>query len=120
MIWVLVILAVLVLTTLFHLRGPDLRQFDSPSGQSFDLGHEPSDEHDAVVASFDVGIGPVQRAPRRKRLALMREYMDGISETQDLSCVLHSGRCGWGKSRMGQAPGVSSSAGCCIFTVAPL
>jgi acetyl esterase/lipase len=82
-IWVLLALAVLVFITVFHLRGQDLSQYDSPPGQSFDLGHEPSDEHDAVVASFDVGIGPVRRAPRRQRLGLMREYMDSISQSQD-------------------------------------
>jgi acetyl esterase/lipase len=82
-IWVLLILALLVLVTVFHLRGQDLSPYDLPAGQSFDMGHEPSDEHDAVVASFDVGIGPVRRAPRSQRLALMREYMDSISQSQD-------------------------------------
>ena len=83
MIWIFAALAVLVLITVVHLRGPSLAQFDSPPGESFDAGHEPSDEHDAVVASLDVGIGPVRRAPRRQRLGLMREYMDSISATQD-------------------------------------
>ena len=83
MIWVFLILALLVLITVFHLRGQDLSPYDLPAGQSFDMGHEPSDEHDAVVASFDVGIGPVRRAPRSQRLALMREYMDSISHSQD-------------------------------------
>ena len=108
MIWVLVVLAVLVLTTFIYLRGPDLGQFDLPPGQSFDLGHEPSDEHDAVVASFDVGIGPVQRAPRRQRLALMREYMDGISETQDYHASFTPADAGGVKAEWVQAPGVSS------------
>ena len=108
MIWVLVILAVLVLTTFFHLRGPDLRRFDSPPGQSFDLGHEPSDEHDAVVASFDVGIGPVQRAPRRQRLALMRDYMDSISETQDYHASFTATDAGGVAAEWVQAAGVSS------------
>jgi len=107
-IWVLVVLAVLVLTTFIYLRGPDLGQFDLPPGQSFDLGHEPSDEHDAVVASFDVGIGPVQRAPRRQRLALMREYMDGISETQDYHASFTPADAGGVKAEWVQAPGVSS------------
>jgi monoterpene epsilon-lactone hydrolase len=82
-IWFFLILAVLVLITVCHLRGQDLSQYDAPPGQSFDMGHEPSDEHDAVVASLDVGIGPVRRAPRRQRLPLMRQYMDSISESQD-------------------------------------
>ncbi|NCF17029.1 MAG: alpha/beta hydrolase fold domain-containing protein [Haliea sp.] len=82
-IWVLGILAVLCLVTVTFLRGSDLRGYDAPPGQSFDAGHEPSEEHDAVVASLDVGIGPVQRAPRRQRLALMREYMDSVGASQD-------------------------------------
>ncbi|MDH3994890.1 MAG: alpha/beta hydrolase, partial [Gammaproteobacteria bacterium] len=109
MIWVFLILAVLVLITVFYLRGQDLSPYDSPPGQSFDLGHEPSDEHDAVVASFDVGIGPVQRAPRSKRLALMREYMDSISETQDYHATFTAVDAGGVKAEWVQAPGVNSS-----------
>ena len=108
MIWVFSILAVLVLITVFHLRGQDLSPFDSPPGQSFDLGHEPSDEHDAVVASLDVGIGPVQRSPRSKRLALMREYMDSISETQDYHATFTAVDAGGVKAEWVQAPGVNS------------
>jgi len=102
------ILAVLVFITVFHLRGQDLSPYDSPPGQSFDLGHEPSDEHDAVVASFDVGIGPVQRAPRSKRLALMREYMDSISETQDYHATFTAVDAGGVKAEWVQAPGANS------------
>ena len=108
MIWVLLILGLLVLVTVLHLRGPDLSQFDSPPGQSFDRGHEPSDEHDAVVASLGVGIGPVQRAPRNRRLALMREYMDGISATQDYHATFTAVDAAGVKAEWVQAPGVSS------------
>lgn len=83
MIWVVIFLAVIFLITVFHLRGSALHEYDSPPGESFDTGHEPGDEHDAVVASLDVGMGPISRAPRRQRLALMREYMDSISGVQD-------------------------------------
>ena len=83
MVWILGILVALTLVTVVFLRGSDFSRYDMPPGQSFDLGHEPSDEHDAVVASLDVGVGPIQRAPRRQRLALMRQYMDGISDSQD-------------------------------------
>jgi len=55
-IWALLTFAVLVFITCFHLRGGNLGRYDAPPGQSFDTGHEPSDEHDAVVASLDVGI----------------------------------------------------------------
>ena len=65
MIWLVAVLVVLAGITVFFLRGPDLGQFDSPPGQSFDLGHEPSDEHDAVVASFDVGLGPMFKGMSR-------------------------------------------------------
>ena len=83
MVWLLLVLALLALFTAVYLRGSSLHGYDAPAGMRFDTGHEPSDEHDAVVASMDVGMGPVQRAPRRQRLALMREYMDGISSSQD-------------------------------------
>lgn len=83
MIWIFWVLVLLVLITVFHLRGQDLSQYDSPSSQSLDMGREPSDGLAAVVASFDVGMGPVRRAPRSQRLALMREYMESLSENQD-------------------------------------
>ena len=70
MVWALGVLVALILVTVIFLRGSDFSRYDKPPGQSFDAGHEPSDEHDAVVASLDVGAGPIQRAPRRQRLAL--------------------------------------------------
>ena len=109
MIWVLVILAVLLLITVFHLRGENLSEFDLPAGQSFDTGHEPSEEHDAVVASFDVGIGPVQRAPRSKRLGLMREYMDSVSASQDYHAVFTPVDAAGVAAEWVQAAGVSGN-----------
>lgn len=109
MIWVFALLAVIFLVSFFHLRGEDLGRFDAPPGQSFDTGHEPSDEHDAVVASFDVGIGPVRRAPRRQRLALMRQYMDSISESQDFHASFSTVDAAGVKAEWVLAPGVDSS-----------
>lgn len=88
MAWFLLFVAVLAAITFFHLRGPSLSQFDGPQGQRFTSGDEPSDEHDTVVASLQVGTGSVQRAPRRQRLALMREYMDGISDGLELAATI--------------------------------
>lgn len=85
MAWILLFLVVVVVAiTVFHLRGPDLRQFDTPLGQRFAGTPEPSDEHDAVVASLAVNSGPIQRASRRQRLGLMREYMEHLSDNLDL------------------------------------
>ncbi len=74
-----VIVALAVLVTVFFLRGESLAQFDSPAGQRFDLGPEPSDAHDAVVAALQVGMAPMQRAPMSQRLTLIREYLDNMS-----------------------------------------
>ena len=109
MIWVLLILALMVFITVFHLRGQDLSQYDSPAGQSFDMGHEPSDEHDAVVASLDVGIGPVRRAPRSQRLAIMREYMDSISQSQDFHASFTPVDAGGVDAEWVLTPGVDSA-----------
>ena len=70
------------------MRGPNLSRFDSPEGQRFNLGAEPSEEHDAVVASLAIGSGPIQRASRRERLGLMREYMDNMSSGLDLPATI--------------------------------
>jgi monoterpene epsilon-lactone hydrolase len=86
--WVLLLLAALVAITVFHLRGPDLSQFDSPLGQRFPGGPEPSEEHDAVIASLAVNSGTIQRASRRQRLGLMREYMDNISAGLELASTI--------------------------------
>jgi acetyl esterase/lipase len=86
--WVLLLLVVLVAVTVFHLRGPDLRQFDAPLGQRFPGTPEPSDEHDAVVASLAVSTGPIQRVSRRKRLGLIREYMDNMANGLNLAASI--------------------------------
>ena len=53
--------------------------FDAPLGQRFPGSPVPCDEHDAVLASLAVSTGPVQRAPRSKRLGLVRGHMDNMS-----------------------------------------
>ncbi|MEJ2532511.1 MAG: alpha/beta hydrolase [Halioglobus sp.] len=108
MIWLLLFLALVISVTLFYLRGEDLRRFDSPPGQSFDAGHEPSDEHDQVVASLSVGIAPIRREPRRKQLALMRDYMDGISEGLDLPAAITPADAGGVPAEWVIAPGADS------------
>ena len=77
-------IAVIILITRIHLQGENLACFDQPDGESFDLGHEPSDEHDAVVASLGIGAADIRHAPRRKQIHLMRDYMDNISAGLDL------------------------------------
>jgi acetyl esterase/lipase len=86
--WFLIVLAICVATTLFHLRGPSLTRFDAPPGQHFVGAAEPSDEHDAVVASLQIGAAPLQRAPRSKRLGLMREYMDNMADGLQISSTV--------------------------------
>ena len=88
MAWLLVFVVVFVAITFFHLRGPDLRRFDAPLGQRFPGTPEPSDEHDAVVAAMAVNTAPIQQAPRRKRLQLIRDYMDNMSNGLELAAAI--------------------------------
>jgi monoterpene epsilon-lactone hydrolase len=106
--WALGVIAALILVTTIFLRGSDFSRYDIPSGESFDAGHEPSDEHDAVVASLDVGVGPIRRAPRRQRLALMRQYMDSISESQDFHAEFVTVNAGGVDAEWVLAPGADS------------
>ncbi len=107
--WFLLMFVIVVLVTVFHLRGQDLRQYDTPMGQSFNTGHARTDEHDAVEASLDVGMGPLRRAPRRQRLAMMREYMDSFSQTQDFHAVITPTDAGGVRAEWVLAPGADSA-----------
>ncbi|MCB1855706.1 MAG: alpha/beta hydrolase [Halieaceae bacterium] len=88
MAWLFVLLVALTAVTLVHLRGSSLRQFDSPPGQRFSHGDEPSEEHDAVVASLQVGASNMRRGSRSQRLAVAREYMDNISQGLQLDATI--------------------------------
>ncbi len=109
MIWASLFLAMVASITWFHLRGEDLSRFDSPAGESFDAGHEPSDEHDTVVASLAIGTGPIRRAPRKQRTQLMREYMDNISAGLDLPAAFSAVDAGGIPAEWVLAPGADAS-----------
>ncbi len=106
---VLALVAVWALVTVFHLRGPSLAQFDSPAGHSFASGEDPSDEHDAVVASLAVGMTPLQRESPRKRLRLMREYMDAMSDGLELPSSIAPVNAGGVPAEWVVAPGADGA-----------
>jgi monoterpene epsilon-lactone hydrolase len=111
-VWVLLVLVVLVAfaaITVFRLKGSDLSQFDFPLGQRFPGEPEASDEHDAVVASLAVNSGPIQRASRRQRLGLMREYMDNISNGLELAATITPVDAGGVPAEWVVAPGADPS-----------
>lgn len=109
MIWVLMFLVAIVAITVFHLRGPDLRQFDAPPGERFSGAVEPSDEHDMVVASLAVNSGPLRQASRRERLTLMREYMENMAEGLDLAATFTPVEAGGVPAEWVVAPGADAS-----------
>lgn len=88
MFWILILL-IIIYITVFQLRGEDLSRYDWPRGQSFATGEEPSEEHRAVVQSLRDGMGSVRsNGGRRGRIARMRNYMDSISDTQDIDAQI--------------------------------
>ncbi len=108
MTWLIVLVAVVIvcgLITVFYLRGEDLSQFDLPAGQRFDLGHDPSEEHDAVVASLELGVAPLRAAPVRERLKLMRAFMDNMSSGLELASTFTPADAGGVPGEWVQAPG---------------
>ena len=107
MTWFVIVLLLLAVITVFFLRGENLAPFDMPPGQSFDAGHGSNEEHDAALASFAVGMGPIQRAPRRQRLPLMREYMDSISDSQDFEAQITPADAGGVPAEWVLAPGAN-------------
>ena len=109
MVWVLLIIVAFAAFTIFRLRGSNLSKFDAPLGQRFPGGPEASDEHDAVVASLAVNSGPIQRASRKKRLGLMREYMDSMSEGLELASTITPLNAGGVPAEWVVAPGADPS-----------
>ncbi len=103
------ILIAMVVITWFYLRGEDLSPFDGPVGENFDRGQGRNAEHDAVEASFKVGMGPIQRASRKERLRLMRDYMDSISESQHIDADIRPVMAGTVPAEWVLAPGVTTS-----------
>jgi acetyl esterase/lipase len=105
----LVLLLALAGITFFYLRGPSLARFDGPVGQSFDTGAGPSSEHDTVVASLGIGAGPLLEAPRRDRLALLRDYMDNISAGMTFASSITPVDAGGVPAEWVVAPGADAS-----------
>ena len=84
----LIVLVMLVVAAwaiaIFHLRGENLDTFDQQAGHSFATGAGLNAEHEAVAQSLQLFTEPMQKAPRRQRLALMRECMDNFSEGREI------------------------------------
>lgn len=112
MMWIAVVLLPLVALAIFtrvYLYGPDLSEFDTPLGQQFAGQSVPSDEHDTVIASLSVGTGAIREAPRKQQLALMREYMDQMSDNLELSCSFTPVDAGGVPAEWVMAPGADGS-----------
>ncbi len=73
------------LAALLWLRGPDLRRFDRPVGESFSRGAQPSAEVRAVEASFARLRTLLKEVPLRQRVPALRRHMDSVFEGRDFS-----------------------------------
>ena len=62
----------------FHLRGPDLSAFDRPAGRCLSPPGGPSDAHRAVVASLGGAARLLDGVPRRRQVAVLRDYLDNL------------------------------------------
>jgi acetyl esterase/lipase len=109
LVWVLLILVVVLAVTVFYLRGGNLSQYDLPPGQSFDLGHEPSEGHDAVLASLELGMSSMRKAPMKQRLGMMREYMDNMSTGLEFAGTITPADASGVPAEWVQAPGSDPS-----------
>lgn len=86
MIWLALLVLMLVIFVLprVMLEGRELSEYDVPTGESFDEGDGPSDEHKAVMASLQIDLDRILKLPRREQLPKMRDYMDHLSDDLDL------------------------------------
>ncbi len=68
----------------FHLRGENLSAFEQQAGQSFATGAGLNAEHEAIAQSLQLFSDPMQKASRKERLQLMREYINNFSEGREI------------------------------------
>lgn len=85
MAWLLLAAGAFYLITRFYLRGEDLRDYDFPVGERFDLGDASLSERNEVEKALTSGPGSINPKSRKERLKLMRAYMDSISDTQEIN-----------------------------------
>ena len=86
MLWILIALAILLaiwFVGAWYVRGPDLGYLDEvandqppPSRGRFSSGTTQNAEHRAVIASLGGITATLKGTPRRRHLALLRDYMD--------------------------------------------
>ncbi len=69
----------------FWLRGADLSAFDQPPGTNMSRPGPPSAEHHAVVDSLGRGKLLLVGVPRRRHVAVLRDYLDNLFPHDDLN-----------------------------------
>ncbi len=90
MSWLTVVALLVIvawLITRFHLRGEDLSRYDGGAPQVSDNVSEPSAEHHEVVALIREMAAAGTTGPRRERLNAMRQAMDAMGDSADLTDV---------------------------------
>lgn len=102
---VLVILAI----EYFYLRGENLTAFDQPFGQRRAIGHAPSEEHKAVVASLSGITQSIQGTPFKQKIAVLRNYMDNAFPLDDAAIRITPANAGGVPAEWVLAPGVDES-----------
>lgn len=88
MFWLLIAVAALFCITRFYLQGANLRLWDTPVGEGFDLGDESAQQRAEVERALTSGPGSINPRSRKERLTLMRAYMDGIPDSQDIDAQI--------------------------------
>ena len=79
MAWIFVIILLLWAITQFYLKGEDLRPYDQPVHPPFRDGPPSTDLH-AVIESLKGFSEEVVGVPRRKRLMVLRNYIDSFGD----------------------------------------
>ena len=89
-----------------YLRGADLNAFNGQVGDYFDMGSESAAARQAVEESLTSGMGSIDTKSRKQRIKLLREYMDAISDDQDIQANIMPVDAGGVPAEWVLAPGV--------------
>ncbi|MGZ5186877.1 MAG: alpha/beta hydrolase [Caldimonas sp.] len=91
------------------LKGEDLSAFDRPEGERFSNGPEPSAELKAVVASLSGIRDALQGVPLKKRIVMLRRYIDELFSSRDFGVGFTPADCGGVPGEWVVGPGADSA-----------
>ncbi len=88
MSWIVLLVLLGCAAWFLLLRGKDHGQYDSPAGKYFAADRVFNEEHRAINAAINDGLGQIKGLSQKERLMMMREHLDTVFADRPLASSL--------------------------------